>query len=489
MEELNKIHMAEKCRMATLLRTPELAKQVLPTLREDTWMLEGNKWLASKMREHLEVFHTVPTCNILYDYLGRNTGSSQEDLSKLSAGNLLDEYQKLPDADIQHYSARMLKDAADTKIRTTILERSKSADWDAIKDAIDEAQSIQQPLPKLQKLDSFKRKPKTDKACLLNDWAFERQGTLAIVAPTGVGKSVLTMQLGAYFACGKPILGFEPNGILRVLTVQSEDSDNDIATMRDGAFHNLTDEEIDQVNRNVAIVRLRGLTGNAFFAALDRYCSEFKPDVIFVNPVMKYFDGDAISNEAVTKFFNRLEPLLERHNCGAILVHHTTKQKENNINPTLASYAGFGSSIWGNSVRDTMSIRRAKTEGYYIIESSKRQSQFGWTQKYMRRYHLPMFPHWVEVSPEEVDGLKEREKENTQVVETRSKILRHIPASPESIGRKALEEFSCVCSDTLKRHIDILIKDGTIREFAFSDGKKGRQEKRYSRAMEVKADE
>jgi hypothetical protein len=66
-----------------------------------------------------------------------------------------------------------------------------------------------------------------------------RGGSLLLVGPTGVGKSSLSMQAAVRWAAGQPCFGLVPAGPLRVLIVQAENDEGDMAEMRDGVIAGL----------------------------------------------------------------------------------------------------------------------------------------------------------------------------------------------------------------------------------------------------------
>jgi len=106
------------------------------------------------------------------------------------------------------------------------------------------------------------------------------------------------------------------------------------------------------------------------------------------------------SNKAVSQFFNELEPILAKHHCAMVLVHHTVKQsKLSRQNQVDTSYAGYGSAVWSNSVRDTLEISSTNIDGRYVIKAGKRSSKLGWKEMYIKRSNDPMLPYWSTCNP------------------------------------------------------------------------------------------
>jgi hypothetical protein len=453
---------SEQQRMATLLHTPELLKEMLPLLEKSNWELDGNQWIWQKLQDHYAVHKSIPSINILCSYV-ENKGNPESDKVVLAAaGMLLNEYEKQTPEDRAFYATTIREGAINTRTKYAILDGAKTKDWDSIVKAITDANRQLRPMPAPINLQTLKAKPSSDKANLLNDWALERQQIIAVVAPTGIGKSVMTMQLATHFACGKETIGFRPNGVLRQLVIQNEDSDNDIAMMRDGAMQDMTDEESKLVYENLFFVRLRGTAGKSFISALDTYCDKYHPDIVFVNPLLKYYGGDPINSKEVNDFLNDLEPILEKHNCGLIFIHHTIKQnKQSKLNEVDPSYAGFGSAAWSNAVRETISIRRAKTDDTYKLLTGKRSSKWGWTEKFIQRNHIPTLPIWKEVDDQYVKGLDAMEKSSEAAKENRAIIIKHLPLSPEGITIDTLISSTGLGNSTVRKYVRELVAENT----------------------------
>jgi hypothetical protein len=284
------------------------------------------------------------------------------------------------------------------------------------------------------------------------------------------------MQLATHFACGKPCIGFEPKRAFNILVIQSEDSDNDIAIMRDGALSLLSDQEKEMVYKNIVFVRLRGSAGKEFLSALDNYCNEHDPDIVFVNPLLKYYGGDPMNPREVTEFLNELEPLLEKHNCGLVLVHHTTKPNpQSKPIPFDSSNAGFGSVVWSNSVRDTIAIRKAKVPGYYELATGKRSSKWGWNNRFIQRSAMVTLPYWRDVDANTVKELvaadKTKSKDTTK--KNREALLEAIKPLPETITVPEIMDLTDMPERTVRRYIKMLEDSKEICSETRGNGIKG----------------
>ena len=92
---------------------------------------------------------------------------------------------------------------------------------------------------------------------LLGNGFLRREQTGLISGPTGIGKSVFLSQAAVCWAVGRPYFGIRPQNALRILIVQSENDDEDMAEMRDGILVglNLTPVELQLASSNIHLMR------------------------------------------------------------------------------------------------------------------------------------------------------------------------------------------------------------------------------------------
>jgi len=185
-----------------------------------------------------------------------------------------------------------------------------------------------------------------------------RGGGMLLVSHAGAGKSSFILNAIMSWALGRPWMGIRCNGPLRTLVIQAEDSDRYIGKLRRSFshIHNLTEAEEKQLGANCAIVRLKGKCGNAFFAELRRHVQKFEPDLVVINPIYLYAEGDISRAEFAQPFLVGLDEVNRDEKFGYILVHHTGKPQKkapgNNQRAELDEwetiYQGFGSSYLAN---------------------------------------------------------------------------------------------------------------------------------------------
>jgi hypothetical protein len=125
--------------------------------------------------------------------------------------------------------------------------------------------------------------------------------------------------------------------------------------MRDGVLEHLklTKKERKTLEKNFICVFESSRTGQEFIAQLESLLEEHLPDLLILDPALSYIGGDVKEQQTVGGFLrNLLNPLLQKHNCGVLIVHHTNKpnaQREDRKRVANDfAYAGTGSAEWAN---------------------------------------------------------------------------------------------------------------------------------------------
>jgi hypothetical protein len=211
-----------------------------------------------------------------------------------------------------------------------------------------------------------------------------RGGALLLAAPTGVGKSSFTMQAGITWALGRPLFGIAPSGELRVLVIQSENDDGDVAEFRDGIFRGmgLNDTERKAACERIQVVCESVVTGFEFVGLVARLVAEHKPDLVIIDPLFAYCGCNVSDQERMSQFLrNWLNPILQEHGCGLILVHHTNKPKSGKEKPDWQAgdfaYLGSGTTEIANWARAVIGIRSIGSHSVFEVILGKRGRRAG----------------------------------------------------------------------------------------------------------------
>lgn len=253
----------------------------------------------------------------------------------------------------------------------TLVEAHPQADPDAY-----------QPLPQ-KSLDDFKIMPRDDNSVLLGNRFLNRGDGAVLVSTSGMGKSSMAMQCAVLWALGRDAFGIKPNGCLKSLIIQSEDSDGDVAEVWGSILHllKLTPEERAKVILMVKVVTDRVHRGLTFVKEV-RVQIEIaaSPDIVWVNPLAAFIGGDVSKAEDAGVFLReQLNGLNEPPRFGWFVVTHTTKpptdkgKSERKWNEVMYDMAGSYDLIgWARAI---LSLRATPEPGEFDLVLAKRGSR------------------------------------------------------------------------------------------------------------------
>lgn len=232
---------------------------------------------------------------------------------------------------------------------------------------------------------SFQPIARTHSSVLLGN-RFLNRGDGAILSSTsGMGKSSMAFQMAASWAIGESFHGIPSNGELRSLVMQSEDGDGDVAEVFASIVQGMDLDPADRakLDKNILVVTDRVHRGAAFIAELKRQVARFKPDLVWINPLMGFMDGDLNDARDAGAFLREgLNGLNEPASFGYIIIHHTTKppKEATKRNWNEVMYDMAGSADLTNWARAILSLRAAEKEGDFNLVLAKRGRRAGVTR-------------------------------------------------------------------------------------------------------------
>lgn len=213
-------------------------------------------------------------------------------------------------------------------------------------------------------------------------------GGLLFNGPTGVGKSSLAMQSGACWTNYLPFFGITPTKPLKIVLIQAENDEGDLAEMRNGICYGLDlneDQRRTFFENYIVYSATKGITGEAFCKEVIRPLLDLhNPNILQIDPMLSFLGGDVKDQETVGAFLRvYLNPELSEHRCGSMLFHHTNKPPGSKkdrpewTNGEMA-YMGSGSAEWANWARAVISLQSLGKSGYYRMHGGKRGARINW---------------------------------------------------------------------------------------------------------------
>ena len=170
-------------------------------------------------------------------------------------------------------------------------------------------------------------KPINDGDTLLGNRYLCRGGGMFIVAPSGIGKSVFSIQTAIEWSAGRRSFGINPARATRILIVQAEDDEGDVIEMSNIADHlKLNPEQFELFKRNVWMEPMNDLTGLNFIETLDGFLEEWPADLVIINPYTSFLGGEIKDDGYNNQFLrNWLNPIVAKRTCAVVIIHHTPK--------------------------------------------------------------------------------------------------------------------------------------------------------------------
>ena len=219
---------------------------------------------------------------------------------------------------------------------------------------------------------------------LIGNGFLERDSAILIVGSSGIGKSSIGMQMGCCWSCGASAFDLDVTRELRIVMMQHEDSVNDLIRMSQVLHWCGLDPE--KVKENFWIETVRGKIGPDAVGLMRELVQWWKADLLLLNPLSAYHDGDISRNEDNIRFlYGDIGALLSEFHIGLAALHHDTKPPrsgngKNNASENYhdAKYAVLGGSVLTNFFRGIITINAIPNSSVFRFTLAKRFEESGW---------------------------------------------------------------------------------------------------------------
>ncbi|PWT73219.1 MAG: hypothetical protein C5B60_08460, partial [Chloroflexi bacterium] len=211
-----------------------------------------------------------------------------------------------------------------------------------------------------------------------------RRHVTVLVAPSGAGKSLLTLQVGIACALDKEWAGWRPRRKFRVLVINSEDDVDEIRRRLCAASvkMNIKDQQIladdfllaDTSNGIIVAKfdnRTKTMIAQPLLDQLIETVKANKIDVIFVDPFAETFEGDENSNSEL-KWAGYLWRRVARETNAAVCLIHHTKKYATGMQGDVDAARGAGALIGiARIVSTVFPMTKQEAEGMSIEEDER----------------------------------------------------------------------------------------------------------------------
>jgi hypothetical protein len=269
---------------------------------------------------------------------------------------------------------------------------------------------------------------------------FIERGTASLLAgPSGIGKSSIAIQKSILWGIGRPAFNLSPSKALRIVLTQTEDSANDIVkqlAIIDALGLSASEKKLLSIN--VWVEPMRGYTGVKAIKAWRDLCTWHKADLLMVNPLSAYYDGDISSNEDNQKFlYQQLGAMLTEMRIGFDSIHHKTKPpigQKRDLAYHEKMYDMLGGSVLTNFHRAIILVDPIGESEVYEFTLAKRFNESEWsTHTQMYKWHQDKAKRlWIPASHAEAQAARPSNV-------SRADLYKLVPVTG-SISKKVLED-------------------------------------------------
>jgi hypothetical protein len=276
------------------------------------------------------------------------------------------------------------------------------------------------------------------------------QGML-MIGPTGIGKSSAGVQQDICWSCGRVAFDIRSAGALKILHIQSENDEGDLAEMAHGIIKqlSLTEPQRELVRQNFIRYDVRGLTGTEFITFLRAKVEEHRPDLVRIDPLEAFAGGDLRDADIATRFLRVwIDKMLADYRCAIIINHHTTKtiyRDTSQWTPNDWAYAGAGGAVIANWPRAIMAIEGTGMSKVFKFHIAKRWTRSGWASvngepanERMFCWHSGVDIFWRNATDDEAEALV-RSKPG-QIIHTKEDLKAVVPVTDAILKNVLIEK-------------------------------------------------
>ena len=296
---------------------------------------------------------------------------------------------------------------------------------------------------------------------------------------SGIGKSVAMIQTAMSLALGKKVFGFQPTKKIKSVIFQWEDAEKRIQKFVGGVERglNLDEDQMLEIGNNVTVPDrndFRKLSMPDFFLMLESYLDKFHPDMVWLNPISAFFQGDLSKSPEVTMFRQKIDMLTDKYNCHIAIVAHVPKLmkfQSGQRQDSLDQYDVFGSSVLSNWARSMVAIQKSTKvdetnpdEQLYAIKVVKGSADLDWRNRagertdefYIGYSQDSSSIHWVEFGYDKITTrravkTKEAEANLSTLVNLLTMTVEEIPT--KALNKKQITDKLDLHEDTVKKKL------------------------------------
>jgi hypothetical protein len=215
------------------------------------------------------------------------------------------------------------------------------------------------------------------------------------------------------------------------------------------------------------------VTGDEFLSLADSFLlRRGATDLLWLNPYTAYNGADIKDDGENTRFLRYgLNPILTKHDCGAIVLHHTPKTNFRDTagwKPSDWMYSGAGAAVLTNWARAYLAIDPCDDPSVYKFIAAKRGKRIGWGNSFP--VYEKFWAHsteegkllWLPASQAQVSTAKSRGQKGPDDLLPLIPLIE--PISQERLFLAAKDNPPHIGENKARGFLKILEEDGKIEE-------------------------
>lgn len=185
---------------------------------------------------------------------------------------------------------------------------------------------------------------------LISGGILPKRGVLLLAGDPKIGKSTLISQMCLDLISGSPFLSeFAIESPARVLYIFSEGSKKHLQRLYRSQLHGFRTAEIQidkEWKRRLFVFNGRRLSlgKNEGIEQVKQLIGEFRVNVVVLDPICLFFDGDFNKGEVVAKLIRRLHQVAAECGTSFVIAHHNRKPRDKGDDQPM--HRVLGSSAW-----------------------------------------------------------------------------------------------------------------------------------------------
>lgn len=280
---------------------------------------------------------------------------------------------------------------------------------------------------------------------------------LFIIGQPGIGKSSFGVQLAVHMCLGIDCLDFLINPLRRrIVVLQKEDDEADMSQVKEGVLNHmdLSEEELDWIDSNLLFLRCR----EDFLIAGPQICDYYKPDIILLNPLTSFYEGELNCNSEVGRWTNAVDNTITHpYGVGLMVVHHCPKIRKDATGEIDPVFSGLGAQRWAAWPMANIVLKPTKQNDKIQVIIGKRKDQLCWGDSLLVAQKSDPDTGWYWTKPSASEAISDivftmnADKKKQQLLEylpkksseqgkTVTELARHMGCSDRT-AKRMLEEY------------------------------------------------